>query len=106
MKRLDLFGSATGSAFAASRSDVDFLIEFAELSSGEYASHYHTLLKERERQRAAHPVVIDLPQSKAGARERAPATSPLPSDRRSRTRCGPSGTCKYMITRDHPQVHF
>lgn len=43
VKRLDLFGSATGTAFDPERSDVDFVVEFAELSPRDYAHHYFGL---------------------------------------------------------------
>jgi len=43
VKRLDLFGSAVGKGFNPATSDVDFLVEFADLSPGDYAKHYFAL---------------------------------------------------------------
>ena len=48
VKRLELFGSAAGGPFDASRSDLDFLVEFGELSPGEYAEAYFGLLEDLE----------------------------------------------------------
>ena len=45
VRRLALFGSATGKDFAPSRSDLDFLVEFRDLASGEYADTYFGLLE-------------------------------------------------------------
>lgn len=46
VRRLELFGSATGSEFDASSSDIDFLVEFAPLPAGAYFEHYFELLEE------------------------------------------------------------
>ncbi len=43
VRRLDLFGSATGSGFDPASSDADFLVEFEELTPGDYAEHYFGL---------------------------------------------------------------
>ena len=43
VRRLDLFGSATGPRFDPATSDVDFLVEFADLTPGDYADHYFGL---------------------------------------------------------------
>jgi predicted nucleotidyltransferase len=40
VQRLELFGSAMGGAFDPSRSDLDFLVEFAPLAPGEYATAF------------------------------------------------------------------
>jgi uncharacterized protein len=40
VQRLELFGSALSESFDSGRSDVDFLVEFAPLPSGEYASAF------------------------------------------------------------------
>ncbi len=46
VRRLDLFGSATGAGFDPATSDVDFLVEFADLTPGDYADHYFGLREE------------------------------------------------------------
>jgi predicted nucleotidyltransferase len=46
VRRLDLFGSATGEQFDPRTSDLDFLVEFGEFAKGEYANHYFALLEE------------------------------------------------------------
>ncbi len=43
VRRLDLFGSARGTALPSPSSDVDFLVEFAPLTPAEYAQHYFAL---------------------------------------------------------------
>lgn len=43
VKRLELFGSATKKDFEPERSDVDFLVEFAALPTGSYASAFFGL---------------------------------------------------------------
>jgi predicted nucleotidyltransferase len=43
VRRLDLFGSATGNGFNPAISDVDFLVEFTDLTPGDYAEHYFAL---------------------------------------------------------------
>jgi predicted nucleotidyltransferase len=42
-RRLDAFGSVLREDFAAESSDLDFLVEFDELSPSDYASAYFTL---------------------------------------------------------------
>ena len=46
--RLEIFGSATGPAFDAASSDIDFLVEFGEFPPGGYFEHYFALLEELE----------------------------------------------------------
>lgn len=43
VRRLDLFGSARGASLPPPSSDVDFLVEFADLSPADYAQHYFAL---------------------------------------------------------------
>jgi predicted nucleotidyltransferase len=43
VRRLELFGSATGDSFDPKRSDVDFLVEFEPLADGEHADAYFGL---------------------------------------------------------------
>ena len=43
VRRLELFGSATGPQFDANRSDLDFLVEFEPLPVGQYADAYFGL---------------------------------------------------------------
>src|SRR4029078_6412171 len=43
VRKLELFGSATGDSFASDRSDVDFLVEFEPLADGEHADAYFGL---------------------------------------------------------------
>jgi len=46
VRRLELFGSAlTGKDFDTEKSDLDFLVEFLPLKSGEYADAYFGLLE-------------------------------------------------------------
>lgn len=45
MRRLDLFGSAASDHFDPDESDMDFLVEFSELSPGTYADAYFGLLE-------------------------------------------------------------
>lgn len=46
VRRIELFGSATGPGFDAERSDLDFLVTFDELGSGNYADAYFGLLED------------------------------------------------------------
>lgn len=46
VRRLEVFGSATGGQFDAASSDMDFLVEFGPLQEGEYADSYFGLLEE------------------------------------------------------------
>ncbi len=46
--RLEIFGSAAGERFEASRSDLDFLVDFAPASPGELADRYFGLLEALE----------------------------------------------------------
>lgn len=49
VRRLELFGSAsTGAGFDPDTSDLDFLVEFGELSRGEHADAYFGLLEDLE----------------------------------------------------------
>lgn len=45
VRRLALFGSATGPAFDSSRSDIDFVVELPDLPPAEYAEAYFGLLE-------------------------------------------------------------
>ena len=47
--RLSLFGSALGNRFEPGRSDVDFLVEFDDMSPVEYAPHYFGLQEDLEK---------------------------------------------------------
>jgi uncharacterized protein len=55
VRRLELFGSATGDSFDPQRSDVDFLVEFETLGDGEHAEAYFGL-KESLASLLARPV--------------------------------------------------
>ena len=44
VKRLELFGSATGTGFDQTKSDIDFLIEFESSTPSEHADRYFGLL--------------------------------------------------------------
>ncbi|OGP59451.1 MAG: hypothetical protein A2V67_07360 [Deltaproteobacteria bacterium RBG_13_61_14] len=46
--RLELFGSAVKGDFDSSTSDLDFLVEFENLKTGEYAEAYFGLLEDLE----------------------------------------------------------
>jgi predicted nucleotidyltransferase len=46
--RLELFGSAAEGEFDPQRSDLDFLVEFLPLKSGEHANAYFALLESLE----------------------------------------------------------
>ena len=48
VQRLDLFGSAATDNYHGSESDLDFLVEFQTLPSGEYADAYFGLLEALE----------------------------------------------------------
>ncbi|MFH1113174.1 MAG: nucleotidyltransferase domain-containing protein, partial [Pseudomonadota bacterium] len=49
VRRLELFGSAaSGGGFKPQSSDLDFLVEFGELSRGEHADAYFGLLEDLE----------------------------------------------------------
>ncbi len=48
VRRLALFGSATGEAFDASRSDLDFAVEFAPLDPYQHKESYFGLLSALE----------------------------------------------------------
>lgn len=48
VRRLELFGSAARGAFDAQTSDLDFLVEFLPLGSGERADAYFGLLEDLE----------------------------------------------------------
>ncbi len=45
VRRLDLFGSAAAGAFDPDDSDLDFLVEFGQVSPGSYADAYFGLLE-------------------------------------------------------------
>lgn len=46
VRRIELFGSATGPAFDPERSDLDFLVSFQEIPLGRYADAYFGLLED------------------------------------------------------------
>jgi len=46
VRRIELFGSATGPDFDAARSDLDFLVTFRELPFDQYADAYFGLLED------------------------------------------------------------
>ena len=46
VRRLDVFGSATGASFDPQHSDVDFLVEFAQLPPAQYFEHFFDLQEE------------------------------------------------------------
>ena len=48
VRRLELFGSGSGDRFDATRSDLDFLVEFHPLPSGERADAYFGLKESME----------------------------------------------------------
>jgi predicted nucleotidyltransferase len=63
VKRLELFGSAASeSHFDPRKSDLDFLVEFLPLKTGEYADSYFGLLEAMERLFQRH---VDLVMPKA-----------------------------------------
>jgi len=46
VRKIELFGSATGPSFDAEHSDLDFLVTFHDLGAGEYADAYFGLLED------------------------------------------------------------
>ncbi|HEY4210290.1 MAG TPA: nucleotidyltransferase domain-containing protein [Steroidobacteraceae bacterium] len=46
VRRLEIFGSATGSSFDSRRSDLDFVVEFGPFPAGGYSEHYFALLED------------------------------------------------------------
>jgi uncharacterized protein len=46
VRRIELFGSATGPGFDPAQSDLDFLVTFQELGSDQYADAYFGLLED------------------------------------------------------------
>lgn len=46
VRRIDLFGSATGSGFDPAKSDLDFLVVFQDLALDQYADAYFGLLED------------------------------------------------------------
>jgi predicted nucleotidyltransferase len=46
VRRLEIFGSATGPNFDASTSDLDFIVEFGPFPAGGYSEHYFALLED------------------------------------------------------------
>ena len=48
VRRLELFGSASAEGFDATRSDLDFLVEFHDVPEGEHANCYFGLLEALE----------------------------------------------------------
>lgn len=49
VRRLEIFGSATGNTFDPRTSDLDFIVEFGPFESGGYSEHYFALLDELNR---------------------------------------------------------
>ena len=49
MRRLELFGSATSDDFDSAESDLDFLVEFNSLATGQYFESYFGLLEDLEK---------------------------------------------------------
>ncbi len=62
VRRLELFGSAATGSFDPASSDVDFLVEFAELRPGEWADAYFGL-KERLEALRGRPVDLVMPSA-------------------------------------------
>jgi predicted nucleotidyltransferase len=62
VRRLELFGSASGSTFDVAASDLDFLVEFHDVPEGERANCYFGLLEGLE---ALFDRSIDLVEVKA-----------------------------------------
>jgi hypothetical protein len=62
VRRLELFGSATGEDFDSETSDLDFLVEFQPLQPGEYADAYFGLL-EGLHQLFGRPVDLVMPRA-------------------------------------------
>ena len=60
VRRLSLFGSATGERFDSSRSDVDVLVEFEKMAPADHAAHYFGLQEELEAL-LQHPVDLVEP---------------------------------------------
>jgi|SRR5262249_18488577 len=46
VRRIDLFGSATGPGFDAAKSDLDFLVSFEDIDIDQYADAYFGLLED------------------------------------------------------------
>jgi len=49
VNRLELFGSALGSAFDPARSDLDFVVDFAPLAPADYAAAFFAFKEALER---------------------------------------------------------
>ena len=49
VRRLELFGSATGERFDPDTSDLDFLVEFQDLSPREHADAFFGLMEELQK---------------------------------------------------------
>ena len=62
VRRLELFGSAAGESFDPEASDLDFLVEFQDLTPGQYADAYFGLLEGLE---GLFNKSVDLVESKA-----------------------------------------
>jgi predicted nucleotidyltransferase len=58
--RLSLFGSALNSRFTPGKSDVDFLVEFVEMSPSEHAPHYFGLQEDLESLLGAPVDLVEL----------------------------------------------
>jgi uncharacterized protein len=66
VRRLELFGSATGDSFEPSASDIDLLVEFESLSPVEHAEAYFNFQEELQK-------ILGLPVDLV---ERAPIRNP------------------------------
>ena len=58
--RLEVFGSATDGTFGAARSDIDFLVEYLPLQSGEHYETYFGLIEDLERLFGRHVDLVDV----------------------------------------------
>ena len=62
VRRLELFGSAATGSFNPASSDLDFLVEFADLRQGEWADTYFGL-KEGLEELLGRPVNLVMPSA-------------------------------------------
>lgn len=61
VKRLAVFGSATGAHFDPARSDIDFLLEFLDSSQATFATYY--ALKTALEELLGRPVDLVMPKA-------------------------------------------
>ncbi len=59
VRRLEVFGSAADGTFDAARSDIDFLVEYLPLQSGEHYETYFGLIEDLERLFGRHIDLVD-----------------------------------------------